>query len=160
MKRVTWKIYFIGLGIWLGITVFVDFVAVPTLFSNVSSRYEAGRVGMILFTTFNKIEVTLSLLLLGFAFLFWERVLWKKTVFGLLGLLVILAMSYTFYLSPKIVELTEKMQTVVPESRAYQLWDKDHQFFHRTYIKLDSLKLLLLLVLMIVPLQKNQDLRS
>ena len=126
-----WNFYWIFLGLWLGVSAFMDLAVAPHLFLTISSRQEAALLGGTLFLKVNGIEVMASLLLWTLAFMGRRWLKWKKSVLGLLMALSFLVMTYYFYLSPQIIELTEKM-------------DESRHFFHRLYIKLDCLKFVLL----------------
>ncbi len=141
------KLSFVILGMWLGMTCLIDFVAVPAVFRNVSSRQEAGSLGMIIFNTFNYVEVVFALIFSGLTFVYKDKVKWKKTYVGISIFLVILSCVYAFYMSPRITEVNTKKWELVEDSEEYRVLDQEHQFLHKTFRKTDSIKILILLFL-------------
>ncbi len=149
MKRVSWA-YFMScllLGLWFGATIAVDFFAVPAVFQSVSNLGEAAAVGMKVFARFNSLEFILSLTLpllwiLAHKFNFSSG----KRVFILLFevVLIALAASYLFYFTPAITELSLAKANVFEESERLGL-EQSIASLHSIYIKLDSLKLIILL---------------
>lgn len=147
-------------SLWLGWTVLVDFIVVPAVFRNVSHFFEAGRLGIELFTQLNRLEIVVSLLL---AVLTFKR--YKKDRSYLPLVLVTVAASiivaiYLFYLSPKIATLTDLWQSSEQKGWAGQQGildvQQEHQFYHRVYIAMDSVKIFLLsLSILFVGLKKE-----
>lgn len=136
-------------SMWLGMTMAVDFVAVPLVFQTLSSLQDAGRLGIAVFSRFNNIELILGFLILISSIL----VLFNgdKNRWGLVWLLLAISLSslsivYAFYLSPQIAFLGTEMHQFPLESEPYLKIYKEHQFFHHLYVKLDSAKMLILAV--------------
>ena len=135
------------LGLWLGLTCFLDFFAVPTIFRTLSSRQDAGSLGMILFLAFNRLEILLSLLLATCAWFFRHSIKWKKTFWCSIGFLFILVNVYTFHMTPTIIETNKKKYELFEGSPEYQKLDQVHQQYHGLFRKTDGLKILILLTL-------------
>lgn len=149
MKLTRWA-YFMScllLGLWFGATVAVDFFAIPAVFQNVSNLSEAAGVGMSVFARFNTLELILSisvvlLWILAHRFSFKSK---KRVVILLVEVLLIaLAASYLFYFTPSITELSLARANAFEESER-ALIESSIAHFHSIYVKLDSLKLILLL---------------
>lgn len=149
MRSMRWA-YFMScllLGLWLGATVAVDFFAVPAVFQNVSNLNEAAGVGMSVFARFNTLELILSIVLL----ILWplaHRLKFKSkkhaTIFIFEFFLLILATSYFFYFTPEITKLSLAKANAFEESER-QMLEHSIATLHSLYIKLDSLKLIILL---------------
>lgn len=132
-------------AVWLGWTVLVDFFLVPAVFATIPDFFLAGNMGIQVFSRLNRLEFPLASILLGLAVLDVRRRRWTIPVnVALVGI----AGVYLFSLTPKIAELTgvwayaEKMGTLGTAGAAdvQQL----HQQYHRTYVAMDIVKLLLL----------------
>lgn len=141
------KLSFVILGMWIGMTCLIDFVAVPAVFRNVSSRQEAGTLGMIIFNTFNYVEVVFAVLFASCTFLFKEKIKLKKTYGFLCTFLILLSLTYAFYMSPRITEVNRVKWNLQEGTREYQVLNQEHQFLHSTFRKTDSVKILILLFL-------------
>lgn len=136
------------LGLWLGLTCFLDFFAVPTIFRTLSSRQDAGSLGMILFLAFNRLEILLAVILAMCAWFFKASIKWKKTFWSSMAGLFILANVYTFHMTPTIIESNKKKYELFEDSPEYQKLDEVHQFYHGLFRKTDGAKILVLLVLL------------
>ncbi len=141
------KLSFVLLGMWLGMTCLIDFVAVPAVFRNVSSRQEAGTLGMIIFNTFNYVEVFFSFAFAGLTFAYKDKIKWKKSYAAISIFLVVLSALYAFYMSPRIAEVNKQKWNLLEDSEQYRVLDQEHQFLHKTFRKTDSVKILILLFL-------------
>ena len=138
---------FFILGAWFVATIFIDFFAVMAVFKNVSSIFEAGQVGMYVFTSFNKFEFIFSIILVALSFLYGhpcKKINWTGKTISII--LFLLAGYYLFFLSPTISALTIQMHEVGIGNVGYETLEQTHQVFHKRYISLDSIKLLLLVV--------------
>lgn len=156
MKRSCVLFVFI-LGLWLGLTCFLDFFAVPTVFRNVSSRQEAGTIGMILFLALNKMEILFSLILGATAWNFRNTIKWKKTFWASIGGLFVLTLVYTFHMSPMIIESNKQKYEVEEGSPEYQKLEATHLFYHNLFRKTDGTKILVLLVLFGSTLRRREE---
>ena len=59
------KIVLVLVSLWWGWTALIDFAVVPTVFSVINDFFNAGELGISLFTKFNLLEVVLSSLLIA-----------------------------------------------------------------------------------------------
>lgn len=145
---------------WLVATALVDFAVVPSLFRHLKDFFEAGNLGTVLFSKFNIVE-----LILGTSIAILLLVVTKKNptlriLFFLSSILLLIALTYFFYLTPKLISLTDLWQKA-EASGAIGAGDipdiqQHHQLFHKIYVTLDSVKMLLLLTLVILGL-KNES---
>ena len=147
--------------IWLSLSSLVNFVVIPSVFSVVNDFFSAGNLGVTVFTKFNRSEF-----LFASALVVLTLFDFKRTRSGLIPVLVSLLLllisgSYLFYLTPKLSQLTtawEYAQTMGTIGQAESDLQSLHMMYHRTYIVMDAVKLLLLLVLavlMALPLFKK-----
>ncbi len=144
----TKKLTLILVSIWWGWTALIDFAVVPTVFNVVTDFFNAGELGIALFSKLNIFEVLVSSLLIVISIFNL-----KKEGRGKIPLLLacgawIIVMFYFSYLTPKIIKLTGlwKEAEVVNKIGIAGINDiqQEHQFYHRMYVGLDSLKLLIL----------------
>lgn len=122
-------------AVWIFGTGLIDFLIVPNLFQEISSTVEAGNLGAIYFSAFNKFEIIFALFLLTLSFK-----TGKKPAIICSILLTIIAIVYTFYLTPII----DKSGTVMESgnSDAMETFSQMHQLYAYT----DSVKLILLVI--------------
>ncbi len=151
------KLSLIILGMWLGMTCLVDFVAVPAAFRNISSRQEAGTLGMILFSTFNYMEVIFALIFSACTYFYRDKIIWKKTYLGICSFLVMLSLTYVLYMTPRIGEVNQKKWDLSETSEEYLVLEKEHQFLHSTFRKSDTVKMLVLIFLMGAAIRRKEE---
>lgn len=156
MKR-SCQLFIFTLGLWLGLTCFLDFYAVPTIFKTLTSREDAGHLGMVLFFTFNKVEILLALGLGVSAWFFRKEIRWKKTFWSSISALLILTLVYTFHMSPVIIESNKKKYLLEEGTAEYQTLDKRHQQYHKLFRKTDGAKILILFILFGSTLRRRED---
>lgn len=153
------SIVMVVLALWLGATLAVDFLAIPSVFKNVTNLAEAGKVGMAVFGKFNVIEVVYALLSLFFLLVITLRNRSRFNIF-LLSLTLVLtaiALSYLFYFTPELARVTfAKNETFGPEMRA--ALESELYFLHSLYIKLDGLKMFLIVIALIMLGRKGEEL--
>lgn len=144
----TKKLALVLVSIWLGWTALIDFAVVPTVFSVVNDFFNAGELGIALFSKLNLFEIVISSLLIVVSVLHL-----KKEGRGQIPLLLacgawVIVMFYFAYLTPKITELTAiwKKAELVNQMGIAGINDiqQEHHFYHRMYVGLDTLKLLIL----------------
>ncbi len=135
------KILLFSLSGWLISTILVDFVVVPTLFSQIDDIMHAGTIGVILFTKMNVLEMVFSALILFSTIQMRREKQAKILLFGA-SCLAFIALLYYFHLTPRITGLTNLLLVSPSEEVA-----REHQFYHDLYVKLDSLKLIILGIL-------------
>lgn len=141
------------LSLWLGATIAVDFFAIPAVFRNITNLSEAGAVGMSVFGNFNKLELLLALASLA-SFALRGNVSQSRVVLISLIVLVILAASYLFYLTPELTAITLAKNNSFEELERAGL-EQQLQFMHTLYVRLDSFKMLLILLLLGLMAKRN-----
>ena len=143
---------------WLSLTMFIDFIAVPTVFQNVSKREEAGNIGMKVFSLFNSFEFVFSLILLIFAIFLFKRIKTKRTKTLLFSAVILTMLTgvYKFKMTPEIIRLNQEKYSLVEGSTEYKLVEKDHQFLHNLFVKLDAAKMLILLTGLILVFRESR----
>lgn len=132
---------------WLFATIFIDFIAAPNIFRNVSSLKEAGTLGGIIFTSFNIIELILAVLVIVASFLLRSKGLGGKVLKILSLSTLVLAIIYTFKLSPGIRDAQIAKSNYVHTDEEYQVFEEKLNSYHKSYVRLDSFKLLALLTM-------------
>jgi hypothetical protein len=147
------------LGAWFFTSLVIDIVAVPAVFRNVSKIAEAGTVGMIVFSKYNILELVFALGLLITAY-FNRSVQYFKYFFSVLVLLTINALLYTFYLSPSIIKINEKLYNDSTAEAVKNTLQHSHDFFHQLYVGLEKGKVLILLLLIIFSLIQFSKLKK
>jgi len=137
---------------WLFMSLLVDIVAIPTVFKNVSSLEEAGRVGMTVFARFNCFEIFLA------TFISLGLLSREKKSRGLISLslgLLILACFYTFYMTPQITQAGIMVHKISVTDPMYEVLQKQHTTFHNLYRSFDSVKLLVLFIFSAIMIRLN-----
>ena len=160
IKRIIYSKILVLLAIWWGWTVLVDFFVIPNVFRTLSNFFEAGELGIVVFSKLNNLELIAGSILVGMtAYLSSKN---KKLLPLFIGsvLLWIIAMTYFSYLSPKITELTELWKTADKVGSmsiaGYSDIQLEHQFYHKLYIGIDSIKLLLITFLLGLGILKQE----
>lgn len=138
----------------------IDFFVIPTVFRTLRNFFEAGDLGVIVFSKLNNLELILATVLVAMvAYLCSKN---KKLLPLLLGtiLLWIIAMTYFSFLSPKITELTELWKKADAMGSlaiaGYTDIQQEHQFYHKLYIAIDTVKLLLITALISLGIFKQE----
>jgi predicted membrane channel-forming protein YqfA (hemolysin III family) len=145
------------LTLWLGWTAIVDFVVVPAVFRNIANFFEAGDLGIYLFTKLNNLEVVIASVVIIVLVLIAKKN--KKALPLLVGSVVVfgIALTYFTWLIPKISDLTEFWKlSDAGKSVAIADIQQVHQHYHRMYIVLDTVKMFLLLVMLIIAYVKEE----
>ena len=154
-----YPLFLAAISIWWGLTFFADLMIAPAIFQVVDNFFNAGELAMTLFSRLNSIEVILSSLVLTLLILIFRR---KPSIFLLASGIVCwsFAIFYFAYLIPKIVSLTElwkqadKMGVIgIGDISDIQ---QEHQKFHKVYVGMDVVKLLLLSFMMIFGIVKQE----
>jgi hypothetical protein len=144
----TKKIALILVSIWWGWTVIIDFAVVPTVFKVINDFFNAGELGIALFSKLNTFEMIVSTLLIVVSVFHFKKSGRGKIQLGLAVAAWMIVMFYFAYLTPKIISLTDlwKQAETVQKLGIAGINDiqQEHQFYHRMYVGLDSLKLLIL----------------
>ncbi len=151
------KLYLSILSLWFTLTCFVDFIVVPTVFRNVSSRAEAGDIGMIVFSLVNKIEFICALLVIVCAYFFRAQIKKKILFFATLVSLTLLTLVYNVHMTPEVKKQTLLMRDVSEDSEQYLQAQKTHHYYHSLYKKTDGVKILVLLFLLSAGILKKES---
>lgn len=140
-------------------TLTIDFMVLPKVFSVVKDIFLGGRIGRGLFTAFNYCEMTFSGLLLILIFTMVFPKIWQKRAAIASAIsLALITLLYEFYLTPGIINATNTLESIpLDEVERRAPVFLNHQFFHQWYIRADSLKILLLLFLMVLLMIKNDQ---
>lgn len=141
-------------SVWFFASVVVDFVTIPTVFQQLKSVTDGvilgGQIGVNVFRQFNILELIWAFSLLGVTAFNkeWNENLGKVKNL-LAAFLLIIAILYTFYLSPNITSAHRVISAsaIMPEAvvRASEKLDD----FHRTYVTVEKFKVVALLGLII-----------
>ncbi len=140
--------------VWFFTSCVVDFVAIPTVFRELHALEGGviwgGQIGVNLFRQFNMLEIFWAFLLLAVTFFNneWTSKLGKiKNI--LVGFLFIIAILYTFYLSPHITAAHKIIMTPGILPGGIDAASGELDFFHRAYVSVEKIKVLGLLALII-----------
>ena len=158
-KRLTYSLFLVLVSIWWAWTVLVDVFIIRTVFQTIDNFFLAGDLGLALFSKLNNLEVVVSTLLI--AILFFQTKKNKNSIFLLILSVMtwLIAMTYFSYLTPKLAYLTElwKKSDLAGLTSMYGIADvqQEHQFYHKIYIGLDSIKLILLTILLTLGIVKQ-----
>lgn len=163
VQRSFYPLFLILVSAWLAGTALVDFLVVPTLFHNHSHFFEAGTIGILLFTKFNYIEIVVASVMVGMlALRLKERNPLHLGFFFIAVVLWLIIMSYFVYLIPKISHLTElwrKAESLGAISmNGIRDVQQEHQFYHGIYVGMDTVKLIVLIFLLGVGILKREKL--
>lgn len=156
-RRLLYSALLILLSFWLGWTVLVDFVVVPGVFRNIDNFFEAGDLGIFLFTRLNYLEVVLSAAVLSvITFIFRKNA--RALPLLIAGCVVtVIALVYFSYLIPKIAELSGLWKlSEAGKTIAIADIQQEHQYFHRVYVIMDTVKILTLLFMMVSAIGKEE----
>ncbi|MFL5785100.1 MAG: DUF4149 domain-containing protein [Bacteriovoracaceae bacterium] len=156
-RRLLYSGLLVLISFWLGWTALVDFIVVPGVFGHINNFFEAGDLGIHLFTKLNNLELILASAMIIILVLMSRKN--KKSLPLLVGSVLAFAITLTYFtwLIPKISDLTEfwKLSEAgksIPINDIQQV----HQHYHRMYIVLDSVKMLLLSLMMGVTIFKEE----
>lgn len=132
---------------WLALVAYTDFIVVPTVFTTVSRRVEAGELGMKVFAALGTFEVIISIFLFFSAIVVFKKFRTKRScmLFIFATSLCGFALLGKFYMTPKITKLNSMKYTLDETTQQYKEVDKEHQLYHSLYIKLDGAKILFLI---------------
>ncbi|MBT3586663.1 MAG: DUF4149 domain-containing protein [Halobacteriovoraceae bacterium] len=137
---------------WFSMTCLIDFLAVPLLFRNVPDAEIAGKIGMKIFSTFNSLELGFGMASLILVYLMTKgRIKHRGTIITLfaLALSTLISVAYIIKITPAVGEYANQMHQHVEESKEYKSAEEIHQFYHHLYVKLDAAKLILLLIVLV-----------
>ena len=151
-NRLAYCLFLVLVSIWWAWTVLVDVFIIRTVFQTIENFFLAGDLGLAVFSKLNNLEVVVSTLLI--VVLFYQTRKNRKSIFLLILSVMtwFIAMTYFSYLTPKLAYLTElwKKSDLGGVTSMFGITDvqQEHQFYHNIYIGLDSIKLILLSILL------------
>ncbi len=161
MQKYLHSLFVSLISLWLGWTILVDFFVAPTIFRVIEDFFNAGELGMALFSKLNNLELILSSILMFITVMIYRRS-GNKVILILVSLVTLLIILYFSYLTPKIIYLTELWKKAdgmgvigIEDISDIQL---EHQFYHKLYIALDTLKLIILATLLGYSVVKKEKL--
>ena len=156
----TKKFILVLISIWWGWTVIIDFAVVPTVFKVINDFFNAGELGISLFSKLNNLELIFSALLVAVGVYELKSLKVGKLQLVLISTAFLIVLTYFFYLTPKLTSLTElwKKADAVNSVSVAGITDiqQEHQFYHKIYVTLDTIKLLLLSSLLGLNLFKKE----
>lgn len=131
-------------SIWWGWTILTDFFVVPSVFRIVPDFFVAGELGMTLFKKLNLLEMIVAILVVSLSAISPR----SKILLVITSLLMAIAITYFFYLTPKMQTLTEWWKEAeglgITSIHGIDDIQLEHQKYHRFYVWIDAVKLLLL----------------
>jgi hypothetical protein len=144
----TKRLILILVSIWWGWTAIIDFAVVPTVFAIIHDFFNAGELGIVLFSKLNLLEVIISSLIIVISVIHLKQEGRGKIQLALACGAWLIVMFYFAFLTPKLIALTDlwKQAEVVNQIGIAGINDiqQEHRSYHRMYVGLDSLKLLIL----------------
>ncbi|MBP9674993.1 MAG: DUF4149 domain-containing protein [Bacteriovoracaceae bacterium] len=137
-------------GLWLGMTLMLDFFVLPTVFRTLTDVFVAGRIGMSIFTKFNIVELLFSCSLVCAAYFWGKNSDIKKNKFLGAGLfLLALVAFFTFFLTPKISMLALQLSHAKNlTASSFVTFQEELATYHKLYVRLDGLKIILQLTIL------------
>jgi hypothetical protein len=145
---------------WLGWTVLVDFFIVPTVFREIDDFFEAGFLGIAMFSKLNQLEVMTGFVLFALTSSCFKKGRSAQVATVLAFTLLGLSLYYLTFLTPQIIRVTElwKQTDLMGSDALAGISDpqQEHQFWHGLYIGLDTIKLGLLGILMSLGIVKGE----
>lgn len=127
----TKKLILVLVSLWWGWTAIIDFAIVPTVFRTISDFFNAGELGIALFSKLNILEVSIGLLLiiLSTVELMKNKTKRQKIYLGMISLCWMISLMYFFWLTPKIAELRKSGKKLMqPERSAWAVSATSNNF--------------------------------
>jgi hypothetical protein len=159
-NRTVYPLFLILVSMWWGWTVLVDFFIVRSVFSTVTDFFQAGELGILLFSKLNNLEIVVSSFIVALLSFQYRK---KKSILFFLGISLvpwIIVMFYFSYLTPKLTLLSEMWKQAdfagVSSFGGISDVQQEHQKYHQLYITLDSVKLFFLSLLLIFGVWKQE----
>jgi hypothetical protein len=150
MFKMTRKIIFFLASLWWGWTTLIDFIVVPTAFRTINDFFNAGELGVALFSKLNLLEILVGLFLFLLSLILFNQTPTKKikALIILITCAWLLSLFFYVFLTPKISELSRwwKESDLLGTVGTHGIADiqQHHQFYHGLYVWLDSFKLFIL----------------
>jgi hypothetical protein len=159
-NRFVFPLFLVLVSLWWGWTVLVDIFIVPTVFRQIDDFFKAGDLGIAVFSRLNNLELIVSSVLVGILAYQCKinKNAWKLLALSLVSWII--AVTYFAYLTPKLIELTAlwKQTDLMGLTSVAGIPDiqQEHQYFHNLYIALDSVKLGLLTIMLILGIYREK----
>jgi hypothetical protein len=158
------KLILVLISFWLGGTALIDFAVVPTVFRTINDFFNAGELGIALFGKFNSIELLIASTLFLLSLKTFQRSKRNIIQLSLVVLALAIVLIYFSYLTPKLTSLTElwKKADALNSVSISGISDiqQEHQFYHRIYVMIDTVKLIILSTLLVLSLTNKEDQRG
>lgn len=163
IQRFIYSKFLVLTSLWWGWTVLVDIFIIPTVFRTIDSFFQAGDLGIAVFSKLNNLEVFVGTVLV--ALLAYQTTKNKKALPLLIMSIItwLIAMTYFSFLTPKLIALTELWKTTdlmgmtgvagIPDIQ------EAHQFYHKLYIGTDVFKLVILTAMLSYGILKEEKWR-
>ncbi len=139
-------IHLLAIGVWLGSIIFFSFGVAGTLFKNLSSRSEAGKLNGIILKKLNKIElICIKLLFITFLIDYSQVNFRTDILFVRFAVFVVMAIStvtYSTYVTTESEKLKEKIINF-DETTKDMPERKKFDRLHKLYVKMLSTNLFL-----------------
>jgi hypothetical protein len=157
-NRLPYSLFLVLAGMWWGWTLLVDIFVVPTVFRTLSNFFEAGDLGILVFSKLNNLEIVVSTSLLALLAYQLIKTRKPKMTFGICIVLWLIVMTYFSFLTPKIIALTEAWK-ITEVTSAIDGIDpqQEHQFYHTLYVRMDVIKLTLLSLVLGLALFRSKE---
>lgn len=126
LKPTSWhNLVLFSLGFWFSCSLLVDFLVMPGLFvSGMMSQPDFGAAGYSLFWLFNRVELLCgALMITGLLAVRWQRQASEVLISGIRSrwalelsmVLLAIAVSYTYFLTPAMSSLSISLDAFQPE---------------------------------------------
>lgn len=159
-KRFVYSSFLVLVSLWWGWTVLVDMFIIRTVFSVIENFFQAGDLGVAVFSKLNNLELIVST---GIVTLLSYQVSKNKNALKLLVLSLgawVISLVYFSFLTPRLTEMTNlwKKADALGVSGLNGIADiqQAHQFYHNLYIATDVIKLVLLTIILIIGIVQEE----
>jgi hypothetical protein len=159
-NRFLYSSFLVLVSLWWGWTFLVDMIIIRTAFGLIDNFFQAGDLGVAIFSKLNNLEVVAGSFLVVVLSLNTKR---NRRALPILIMSVItwlIGMTYLSYLTPKLIELTDlwRQTDLMGLTSVAGIPDvqQEHQFYHNLYIGLDSVKLVLLSIMLGLGIWKEE----
>ena len=112
---------------------------------------------MVIFKSFNTLELALSIIILVIGALLVSENKLKKGWVGFFILLVCWAGILRFHVSPTIVDINTQRWELSEDSKEYEALSASHNLYHSLYVKMEATKVILLLGAIILVMKRKEE---
>ncbi len=141
-------IHFLALSVWIGGITFLSSIAAPAAHRSMAAKSVAGQIVGNMLKKFNGAELTACLILIVTSFSALRFIQFKKegcwVMIGVILLMACIAGFYTFALTPQMDSIKEQTPGLDALSADHSAKVRFNRF-HRTYVRLMGLNLMLAL---------------